>query len=194
MFCSLLQRPDGSFYIAPPTRSSKISPDMVRAGLHRIRAHRTDTPFAAFLRIVHNVHLLPTSKDITITLYNEIECFWYCGITGAAKFDYFHFGGRWFIKDIPDPRGELKNDPLLCAIAASAAEQMAEVFNWRISLGVRRDLRLRLRKPYWEKYRAVCDGECAGMVRGCWTGASADCCGSQGPQEHSEEYARVQRY
>ena len=162
VFCSLFQRPDGSSYIVPPTRSEKISPDMVRAGLHRIRAHRADTPFAAFLRIVHNVHLLPTSKDTTITLYNEIEVFWSRGITGAAKFDYFLFGGRWFIKDIPDPRGKLGNDPLLCAIAASAAEQMVEVFNWRINLGVRRDLRrLKVRKPYWDKNLAPCVMESA---------------------------------
>ena len=51
----------------------------------------------------------------------------------------------------------MKNDPLLCAIAASAAEQMVEVFNWRINLGFRRDLRrLRARKPYWDKNLAPC--------------------------------------
>ncbi|KAF9781128.1 hypothetical protein BJ322DRAFT_254158 [Thelephora terrestris] len=155
--CSLFQRPDGLFYIAPPTHSNAFSPGMMLAGLYRTRADRIDTPFAAFLRIVHNVHLLYTSTDITITLYNEIESFWGRGITGASKFDYFLFGGRWFIKDIPDPRGELKNDPLLCAIAASTAEQMVEVFNWRIGLGIRRDLTLlRARKPYWDKNLAPC--------------------------------------
>jgi hypothetical protein len=41
---------------------------------------------------------------------------------------------------------------LLCAITASAAEQMAEVYNWRIEIGVRMDLRsIRIRRPYWDK-------------------------------------------
>ena len=137
---ALLQRPDGSFYITPPPDSNVIGSRIPLAGLYRIREARTDTPFSVFLRIVYNVYFLPSSADtdIGLTLDDEIEYFWRRGITGASKPDYFLLGGRWHIKDIPDPRGELKNDPLLCEIAASAAEQVVEVFNWRISLEFRR--------------------------------------------------------
>ena len=39
---------------------------------------------------------------------------------------------------------------------------MVEVFNWRINLGVRRDLRrLKVRKPYWDKNLAPCVMESA---------------------------------
>ena len=52
----------------------------------------------------------------------------------------------------PDIQEILRNGPLLCALATSAAEQMIEVYNWRIGICVRRDLRLiRLRKPYRDK-------------------------------------------
>jgi hypothetical protein len=71
--------------------------------------------------------------------------------------DYYIFGGKWYIKDIPDPREKLGNDPLLCAIASSTAGHMAEVFNWRIGMGIRRDLvMMRARKPYWDENLAPC--------------------------------------
>jgi len=128
----------------------------------RLCAERTDTPSAAFLRIVHNVHLLPTSKHLNVSLNDEIQNFWYRGITGASKPDHFLFGGKWHIKDLPDPREKLGNDPLLCAIAASTAEQMVEAFNWRTALGIRRDLGLlRVRKPYWDKNLVPCMMESA---------------------------------
>ncbi|KAM6492628.1 hypothetical protein JOM56_012352 [Amanita muscaria] len=101
----------------------------------RLRRQRADTPSAAFLRIIYFVHLLPTSKRLNVYLDDEIQQFWHRGITGASKPDHFIFGGKWQIKDLPDPREKLGNDPLLCAIAASTAEQMVEVFNWRIGFG-----------------------------------------------------------
>ena len=52
----------------------------------------------------------------------------------------------------PDIQEILRNGPLLCAFATSAAEQMIELYNWWIGIGVRRDLRsIRLRKPYRDK-------------------------------------------
>ena len=128
----------------------------------RLRAERSDTPSAAFCRIIHNIHLLPTSARLSVFLDSEIQHFWHRGINDTSKPDHFLFGGNWHTKDLPDPREKLGNDPLLCAIAASAAEQMAEVFNWRIGLGVRRDFRmLRARKPYWDKNLALCMAESA---------------------------------
>ncbi len=117
-------------------------------GISHIRFARTDTPFAAFLRIVRIVHNLPDDKRLNLSLEYEIQQFWHRGMTGASKPDHFLFGGKWHIKDLPDPRETLGNNPLLCAIAASTAEHMVELFNWRIGLGIRRDLRrLSVRKP-----------------------------------------------
>ena len=76
---------------------------------------RKDTPSAAFLRIIYSVHYLHASGD-------------------------YVFGGEWHVKVLPDPRDELRNDQLLCEIAASAAERMVKAFNWWIGLGIRRDL------------------------------------------------------
>jgi hypothetical protein len=119
----------------------------------RSRFERIDTPSAAFIRIVHFIRDLPRDDRINVFLGDEVQDFWRRGIAGSSKPDHFLFGGNWRIADLPDPREKLGNDPLLCAIAASAAEQMAEVYNWRIGIGIRRDLRsIRVRKPYWDKH------------------------------------------
>ena len=155
-FCSCL----APFYFAHSDPSSPLA-DLKISSYFRVLARRTDTPLAAFLRIVHKVHL-PTSKHLDGPLMGEIRYFWDRGITGASKPDHFLFGSKWHIKDLPDPRKELGNDPLLCAIAASTAEQMVEIFNWRIGLGIRRDLmKVRTRKPYWDKNLMPCVMESA---------------------------------
>ena len=118
----------------------------------RSRFERIDTPSAAFIRIVHYICDLPRDDRIEVTLNSEVQYFWHRGITGSSKPDHFLFGGNWSIADLLDPREKLGSDPLLCAIAASAAEQMAEMYNWRIELGLRRDLRMmRVRRPHWDK-------------------------------------------
>ena len=118
----------------------------------RPRAERIDTPSAAFIRIVHYVRALPTDDRINVSLGDEVQYFWHRGISDSSKPDHFLFGGNWRIADLPDPREKLGYDPLLCAIAASAAEQIAEVYNWRIKTGIRRDLRsIRVGKPCWDK-------------------------------------------
>ncbi len=160
--CSCLTRPGGPFYFAHSSDSSSTLADLKFSSNFRFLAQRTDTPSAAFLRIVHKVHLLPTSKHLNGPLKGEIRYFWDRGIAGASKPDHFLFGGKWHIKDLPDPREELGNDPLLCAIAASTAEQMVEIFNWRIGLGIRRDLmKVRARRPYWDKNLVPCVMESA---------------------------------
>jgi len=83
------------------------------------------------VRIVHN---LPDDKRLNLSLEYEIQQSWHCGMTGASKPDHFLFGGKWHIKDLPDPRETLGNNPLLCAISASTAEHMMELFNWRFGL------------------------------------------------------------
>jgi hypothetical protein len=113
-----------------------------------MRFARTDTPFAAFLRIVRIIHNLPDDQRLNISLEYEVQQFWHRGMADSSKPDHFLFGGKWHIKDLPDPRKALGNKPLLCAIAASTAEHMVELFNWRIGLGIRRDMkRLSVRKP-----------------------------------------------
>ncbi len=146
----LLRHPDGPFHLFAPSGRTLIN-------ISRSRAERTDTPSAAFLRIVHIVHQLITFPHLKSLLSIEIRDFWYRGITGASKPEHSIFGGKWYIRDLPDPREKLGPDPLLCAIAASTAEQMVEAYNWRIGLGIRRDLTLlRARKPYWDKNLVPC--------------------------------------
>jgi len=132
-------------------------PPTTQSILHSIaRVERIDTPSAAFIRIVRYIHTLPKQDRINVFLGNEVQAFWRRGITGCSKPDHFLFGGNWKIADLPDPREKLGNDPLLCAIAASAAEQMAEVYNRRTEIGIRRDLQSScLRRPYWDESLAA---------------------------------------
>ena len=87
--------------------------------------------------MIHIVYQLSTSPHLKDLLGIEIRDFWYRGITGASKPEHFIFGGKWYIRDLPDPREELGNDPLLCVIAASTAEQLVEAYNWGIGQGIR---------------------------------------------------------
>lgn len=163
VLCSCLTRPGGPFYFAHSSDSNMLA-DLKFSSNVRFLAQRTDTPSAAFLRLVHKVHLhlLFTSEDLYGPIKGEIQYFWDCGIADASKPDHFLFGGKWHIKDLPDPREELGNDPLLCAIAASTAEQMVEIFNWRIGVGIRRDLmKVRARRPHWDKNLVPCVMESA---------------------------------
>lgn len=42
---------------------------------------------------------------------------------------------RWLVSEIPDPQD---SDPIRYAILASLAEKLAEAFNWKLELGIRR--------------------------------------------------------
>src|SRR5258708_21132046 len=117
--CLLLRHPDGPFHLFAPSGRTLIN-------ISRSRANRTDTPSAAFLRIVQIVHQLTTFPPLKSLLSIEIRDFWYRGITGASKPEHSIFGGKWYIRDLPDPREKLGPDPLLCPNAASTAERMVE--------------------------------------------------------------------
>lgn len=56
----------------------------------------------------------------------EVEYFWYQARTS------------WAVRSIPDP---CDPDPVRYAILACIAEELAKAFNWRLSLGMRRDKR-----------------------------------------------------
>lgn len=52
--------------------------------------------------------------------------------------EYFWYQRSWVLSRVPDPRDY---DPVRYAILASIAEELAKAFNWRLSLGMRRDKR-----------------------------------------------------
>jgi len=52
---------------------------------------------------------------------------------------YFWHQAGWRIKDIPDPKDP---NPLRYAILASLVESMVEAYNWKISIGLRRGVRV----------------------------------------------------
>jgi len=85
-----------------------------------------------------------------------------------SKPDHFLFGGKWHIKDLPDPRETLGNNSLLCAISASTAEHMVELFNWRFGLGIRRDCQWgsQIRILRHVRWRAWCKDQCGSPKRG----------------------------
>lgn len=50
--------------------------------------------------------------------------------------EYFWYQSRWALYDIPDPADP---DPIRYALLASLVEELVTAFNWRLSLGLRRD-------------------------------------------------------
>ncbi|CAG7968720.1 unnamed protein product [Penicillium salamii] len=50
--------------------------------------------------------------------------------------EYFFFRPDWKLVDIPDPKDP---DPIRYAILASITEEILDAFNWRLSLGLRRN-------------------------------------------------------
>ncbi|KAE8346432.1 hypothetical protein BDV24DRAFT_158667 [Aspergillus arachidicola] len=52
--------------------------------------------------------------------------------------EYFWYQRSWILCRVPDPRDP---DPVRYAILASIIEELAKTFNWRLSLGMRRDKR-----------------------------------------------------
>ncbi|KAI1930173.1 hypothetical protein LOZ66_002071 [Ophidiomyces ophidiicola] len=63
--------------------------------------------------------------------------------------EYFWYQRCWTLHDIPDPKDP---DPVRYAILASLLEELVVAFNWRLSLGLRRDrkhiIRVRDCDPY----------------------------------------------
>ncbi|KAK0201111.1 hypothetical protein DFS33DRAFT_1106313 [Desarmillaria ectypa] len=102
----------------------------------RFIRERDDTLIASFIRLVLAAEDVKKKSD-WITVGNEIQYFWRRGVIRP-----YHWicGGEWFVKDIPDPQPWFGNNPTRYAFAACIAEQMVEVFNWRLArLNVRRD-------------------------------------------------------
>ena len=63
-----------------------------------------------------------SARDFVMMVY-ECTCF------------FFHSETRWVLACIPDPRD---NDPIRYGILASMVEALADAFNWRLKLGIRR--------------------------------------------------------
>ncbi|KAG7447115.1 uncharacterized protein BT62DRAFT_919086 [Guyanagaster necrorhizus] len=100
---------------------------------------RDDTPIASFIRLVLAAEDIRKKGD-WVTVGNEIQYFWRRGVRGVLRPCHWIYGGEWLVKDIPDPRPWFGNNAMRYAFAACIAEQMAEVFNWRLDrLNVRRD-------------------------------------------------------
>ena len=91
--------------------------------------------------IMHSMHLLPTSTHLDDSLGCEIKT---SGITGAFK-PYHFANGTSKIYPIHEKSSEMTR--FYARLRASTPGGMAEVYNWWIGLGMRRDLRrLRVRK------------------------------------------------
>ncbi|KAF7717534.1 Uncharacterized protein PECH_005462 [Penicillium ucsense] len=78
-----------------------------------------DTPLRALYRIYEAV----VAREF-YAIGSEVEYFWY------------QSGRKWAVHRIPNPRDR---DPVRYAILACVAEELAQAFNWRMSLGMRRD-------------------------------------------------------
>lgn len=90
------------------------TPIQFRSSIIRLR-HDNKHPYLAFLRL-----LIPfPSWSFSVTEY-----FWY------------QSRERWPLHRIPDPKDP---DPVRYATLACLAEELAVAFNWRLSLGLRRD-------------------------------------------------------
>lgn len=80
-----------------------------------------DTP----LRSLYRIYEVIAARQL-YAIGSEVEYFW-------------HQSRRsWAIDRIPDP---YDNDPVRYALLAAIAEQLAHSFNWRMSIGMRRDRR-----------------------------------------------------
>ncbi|KAI9925073.1 hypothetical protein MW887_006481 [Aspergillus wentii] len=78
-----------------------------------------DTP----IRSLYRIYEAMTAREY-YAIGPEVEYFWY----QARR--------SWAVHRIPDPRDP---DPVRYAILACIAEELAKAFNWRLSLGMRRD-------------------------------------------------------
>ncbi|KAG7447108.1 uncharacterized protein BT62DRAFT_61830 [Guyanagaster necrorhizus] len=93
----------------------------------------------SFIRLVLAAEQVRRKGD-WITVGNEIQYFWRRGVRVFIHPCHWIYGGEWLIEDIPDPTPWFGNDPIRYVFATCIAEQMAEVYNWRLDrLNVRRD-------------------------------------------------------
>lgn len=94
-----------------------------------------DSPSSTLNEILDHFELRNQNPNWLIDVRNIIEF----KIWGNGRIEKpFHLWahGRWDLKDFPDPKCQ---DPTRYALAASTIEQLVDVFNWRIQLGMRRD-------------------------------------------------------
>lgn len=94
-----------------------------------------DTP----LRSLYRLYECMASGDY-IPMGTETEYFWYQGGSSSGgnsgSRSWCGGGDRWLLSRIPDP---CDPDPVRYAILACLAEELVKAFNWRLSLGMRRD-------------------------------------------------------
>ncbi|WEW59076.1 hypothetical protein PRK78_004545 [Emydomyces testavorans] len=122
----LIPFPTWSFRV-PPTPSIHDlwnHPELMHARRHNLRNltaiplwRARDTP----LRSLYRLYECMASGDY---------------IPMGAETEYFWYQARWALRAIPDPRDA---DPIRYAILACLAEELVHAFNWRLSLGMRRD-------------------------------------------------------
>lgn len=78
-----------------------------------------DTP----IRAIYRIYEILLTGEYTL-LRVEVEYFWY--------------QRKWTLRSIPDPHD---TNPVRYAVLASIVEELADAFNWRLGLGLRRDHR-----------------------------------------------------
>lgn len=97
--------------------------NITHAGLDQLRwiplFRRRDTSLCSLYRLYEAL-----CADDLIPMGYETEYF------------YFHPEPSWALSSIPDPRDD---DPVRYAVLASLVEALADAFNWRLGLGLRRD-------------------------------------------------------
>ncbi|EER29682.1 hypothetical protein D8B26_003740 [Coccidioides posadasii str. Silveira] len=89
---------------------------------------------------IHNLWSIPlwSARDTPLrSLYRLYECMASGDyIPMGTETEYFWYQSRWSLNLIPDPQD---TDPIRYAILACLAEELVHAFNWRLSLGMRRD-------------------------------------------------------
>lgn len=71
-------------------------------------------------------HNTPKMRNAIRTIVPGYECSYF----------FYHFEPRWSLAYTPDPND---SDPIRYAILASMVEALVDAFNWRLTLGIRRD-------------------------------------------------------
>ncbi|KAF9893922.1 hypothetical protein FE257_008893 [Aspergillus nanangensis] len=69
-------------------------------------------------------------------IYEAMAAREYYAVGPEVEYFWYHAGRSWELSHVPDPRDA---DPVRYAILACIIEELAYAFNWRLSLGMRRD-------------------------------------------------------
>ncbi|KAE8373552.1 hypothetical protein BDV26DRAFT_285021 [Aspergillus bertholletiae] len=109
------------------------SPLCLRGSLIRL-SHRHRHPFLALLYLFR---ARDTPLRSLYRIYEAMAARQYTAIPAEVEYFWHQVRRSWAVHRIPDPND---SDPIRYAILASIAEELADAFNWRLGLELRRDI------------------------------------------------------